>query len=102
MHRCLTVSLLRSDSPRMPSLSCGNACMIAKGEPANSAGKAVLAAGVTLAPVEPCMAQSWVPWGDFCGAPSKDGEPRRLDDRSLRSEEREKSLNREKSARLAD
>ena len=49
----------------------------------SSAVKAVLASVLILAPLEPCVAQSWLPWsGNFFDAPPRYYAPRGYSERS--------------------
>ena len=62
--------------------------------------KAVLASALVLAPLEPCMAQSWLPWGgNFFDAPPRYYAPHGY---RGRRDDRRKSSKREDKVRLAD
>ncbi len=78
--------------------------MIGKVEPSISVlAKAVLASALVLAPLEPCMAQSWLPWGgNFFDAPPRYYAPPGYRERAPRRDDRRKSSKREDKVRLAD
>ena len=75
--------------------------MIGKVEPSISVlAKSVLASALVLAPLEPCMAQSWLPWGgNFFDAPPRYYAPPGY---RGRRDDRRKSSRREDKVRLAD
>ena len=75
--------------------------MIGKVEPSISVlAKSVLASALVLASLEPCMAQSWLPWGgNFFDAPPRYYAPPGY---RGRRDDRRKSSKREDKVRLAD
>ena len=78
--------------------------MIGKVEPSISVlANAVLASVLVLTPLEPCMAQSWLPWGgNFFDAPPRYYAPPGYRERAPRRDDRRKSSTRENKVRLVD